>query len=381
MRHSLCTLLQSADHAWLITSYLAMDDLMQCSSLSHSLHPLFDGEAVWHGRLRAVEATQHIPVELVPRVPESAILSPEALAALPPLPSLIEAATLCFTAFMNTRQQQQRTVWRRAGEVKSQPHVPGSPRITAVVHLPATLLYHARFSSTYPCSTVHELAWVEHAWVEFTLRRGDEQPWAVAKVGDYRSGKWALDVEDNIGDMEERAHADTVTAIPSTRPVSSKQRFVNLLRCSEHEYGQCNRLVQPTSPLAFIEKRNKRFLPTPPPVCPLPLCSSCRAAISPSIFRAAAYSATDVLQSVARINSSLYEVEIIQPPFSDSSPVRVMVVHKPRTTQQQEAAKQHVTGDSKRGYRTYEVVTNLTRPAPSSYVFRSDRCPCNQGRS
>ena len=53
--------LQSVDQLCHIASFLAIDELLCASSLSRSLHSLFDSEAVWLGRLRSAKLLQRIP--------------------------------------------------------------------------------------------------------------------------------------------------------------------------------------------------------------------------------------------------------------------------------------------------------------------------------
>ena len=48
---SIHTVLQSADHASLVASFLALSDLLSATELSSELHSVFDGDAVWQSRL------------------------------------------------------------------------------------------------------------------------------------------------------------------------------------------------------------------------------------------------------------------------------------------------------------------------------------------
>ena len=315
--------LQSADHICHVATFLAIDDLMQCSSLSRSLHSLFDGEAVWLSRLRAAQAIQCIPVEQTSRVPESAVLSSQALAALPPPPSLSEAAALCLQAFIQKEEQYQPThIFPDRPGGLGRP-IPDPPRLSAIVHLPSTQLYHARITVAYPCLGEHELK-----YVQFTIKRGEEQQWAVDEAGYHRSGMWALNVEDNIGDEEQEACSRDIiaaAAASSNASISSKQRYIDLLGCSEHAHSQCYRLLSLSSTRVFPPCRKFGYLS---PVCPLPLCASCRTSISRCIQRT--YEATHktdvscVVWYVARINLTEYDIGINSP----YSALRVKLTHR-----------------------------------------------------
>jgi hypothetical protein len=158
----------------LIATYLRLHELLQASLLSRSLHTLFNSEAVWRGRLKEVEALQCVPFEedeptwvashqpatgeVVDRratPPTYAVLSYAQLASPPFLPSFSAVATLCLWAFIQAEEQQ------RQGQARSswQSHFyqPRTARLTAILHLPSTLVYHARIitpeydSATYTC--------------------------------------------------------------------------------------------------------------------------------------------------------------------------------------------------------------------------------------
>ena len=72
-----------------------------------------------------------------------------------------------------------------------------------------------------------------------------------------------------------------IAAQPSTIPTGNKQRYIQLLRCSEHEHNRCYRLL-PLSP--STEAFRKHSLLHAPAVCPLPLCAACRAVSPPASF-------------------------------------------------------------------------------------------------
>ena len=315
--------LHSADHVRLIAAYLSITDLLVASALCRASHAVFDSDAVWHGRLSAVECVQRVGAD-VP-VPASILLSLTQLAALPPLPSLTEAAALCLQAYGERQQPQQYggllsrlvdTVWRRSR----------CARITAIVHLPSTLLYHARVvqpDSQYPLD--HTVAYVECS----IAYSESERKWICGIVGDDHSGWGALNIDDNIGPHDELLSASSM----STARRSSKQRYIELLQCSEHEHNQCYRLLSPSTPVIWDRQhgfygdawpnanpQSLRYEPHLLPILsPRPLCAHCLSILAGCIRRASLSTRSALYQSVnnnagsyslrgiTRINRTIYE--------------------------------------------------------------------------
>ena len=84
----------------LILAFLHVNDLLTTSSLCRSVHSVVDSDVVWEERLEVAEAIQRLNAPSHP--PASAELSGVQLTALPPLPSLSEAAALCMHSYVES---------------------------------------------------------------------------------------------------------------------------------------------------------------------------------------------------------------------------------------------------------------------------------------
>ena len=284
-----------ADVVRLIATYLHIDELIAASASSRSLQAVFDSDAVWQARLEAAQAIQHVDTDYP--LPDSATLSAEQMAALPPLPSLSVAADI----FMR---------WWLYEKPNSSPVEPAVIRPTSIVHLPSTLQYHIRLVVSR-VSTEHAL---EHVmlYVRFALRyerQSTVRQWVVADEGDERSGWWAVNSDDLLewGDhsVEVRAQRSEASGI------THKRRYIQLLQCSEHQHNHCHRLLPPSPPRPVLDGPStaRGDLPS---LSPLPLCASCRTAIAGCIDRAGLnlQCASYAVWGVTRINRSIYETSI-----------------------------------------------------------------------
>ena len=235
------------------------------SSLSHPQHVILDSDAVWQSRLKRAEFRFRKRLETVPACP---VLSHAQLASLPPLPSLSQVAALCVSANCDNRA----TSWM----------TPTNCAITAIVHLPSTLYWHARVVRARTESWEH--------YVEFTLRYSEEdKEWTVASEGSKHSSWRAFNIDDNVGqrqddsvEQDEKSEDRTsqlMTAADSSTDSSCKQRYIMLLGCSEHEHNRSYRLL----PEADRVSREHCIDFFGPRVRPLPLCTSCRTAITACI--------------------------------------------------------------------------------------------------
>ena len=316
------TVLRSADHVRLVAAFLHIDELMHASSLSRASHPLFDGDGVWDSRLRRAEAIQH--VDDVP-VPAAAVLSAAQLAALPSLPTLSDAAALCLQSYIAVEVPRVQDVPPTLSSEEAVQRCRAA-RVTAIVHLPSTLLYHARISKPDGWDKACTVGYYEFAFAW----SGEEQRWRVDRMGERYSGWRAMNVDDNVADDVVELTAETsndepaqllrrapTTARSTARSTarrsnssSSKQRYIELLGCSEHAHNGCHRLLPPSPPLdarclAHYDYRALDGTPIVlPAVCPLPLCASCRFVIAGCIAPEA-----DV-NSVVRLSSTLFETDV-----------------------------------------------------------------------
>jgi len=210
---SLQTVLQSPTSASLIAAFLSVADLLIASALSRSLHAVFDSDEVWQDRLRVVEAIRRVEDGYV--VPPSALLSPAQLAALPPLPSLPEVASLCLQSFEKAIDKRGlRIKWRGVLQSKSgrglwmwtaRHRLLASPPSSNCRPLSATTVESCDRTIEEICSLVHH--------VEFTLAYScEEGKWKVESMGDDNSGMRAINIDDNIQrtDTSEEEQSDGV---------------------------------------------------------------------------------------------------------------------------------------------------------------------------
>lgn len=307
-----CAVFHSVDHVRLIAAYLPLNDLLTASALCQSLHILFDSEAVWQDRLRQAEAIQHVHADVA--VPADAVLSAAQLAALPPLPSLSEVASLCSQSYLAAQAQRQLNLNYSRLVARLRDVHPPQPRLTAIVHLPLTLLYHTRI-----VTLVMRPRKYTAKYIEFTLACSDaQQGWRVETVGRPLSGWRAINIDDNVGEQnmrgdEQPLHSVFVPATTGTTTTtinsSSKQRYVDLLRCSEHAHNQCYRLLPPSPPRPAANY-HRPLNPNLHPIQPLPLCSSCLTLFAHCIARYQAQGISCRVSSVTRINSTLYETVV-----------------------------------------------------------------------
>ena len=229
---------------------------------------------------------------------EADILSAEALAALPPLPSLSEVAAL----YWRPRSMSE---W---------------VRLAVVVHVPSTLVYHARVIEMSEDSSGFEEYCTDLC--EFTLEYDkDKQEWT---AGPHRHHGWdsegwrAQNVADNVfveGEAESDAAPRFIVVPPTTARVvnsatSSKRRYIDLHQCSEHGHNSCYQLLPPSPPRDI--RRRHWLTGRLPAVCFLPLCASCRTAIVGCIARdgIGVFSNGDDVRSIVRLSFTDYDVAV-----------------------------------------------------------------------
>ena len=322
--------LQSADHAHLIASYLRVNDLLTASTLSRSLHAVFDSDAVWRDRLKQAERlTQRVDTDTP--VPASDVLSPTQLATLPPLPSLTEAAELCVKSVTTLEQERSALdlllllddAYDRLPHSHRDPPewvygFPSErlPRLTAFVHLPSTLTYHARIytPSASPYDT-HRLQ-----YIEFTLAYSEQSGcWAVDHIGDEYSGWRTINMRDNV-DVDEKVGGGqlprlVVAPLDIVNSGSCKERYIDLLQCSIHVQSRCRRLLPPSPPLVADYPRDlaltEEQFSLVSRICPLPLCTHCRSVLDHYCTRlskrATLHRGFLHTPGVTRVSSTLFE--------------------------------------------------------------------------
>jgi hypothetical protein len=244
---------RSSDLVYLLATFLSINDLMQASSLSRALQPLMDSDPVWTSRLSV--ASEMRPGRWVPsevEVPEGALLSAAEMRKISPLPSLDEVGQLCEKAWEYSTGTTAFT--------------------TTISHLPSTLRYRLKLA------LVHEPNCYYGMEVELERRKEDRQ-WRIKEAGECVARALVKESEEE----EDR---------------SSKQRYIDMMKCSEHGHQHCYHLLPllPPSPLPLA-------LSTP--LHTLPLCSSCRRLIARAID---CVWDGRVVRRLHRLNQSEYDI-------------------------------------------------------------------------
>ena len=236
-----------------VCPFLSINDLLTCSSLSRAHHPLFDGELVWKPRLDSMLRLQMLPWH------EWVDESTESRQSGPPPPSLASVV-----AILQEGSDQQET-------------------LHSVVHVGDSS------SGTYHTRVTIDGDWDLNGWLVMysnivTLRYdGQSQQWKVAQT--ERNAGWAANNTHNVVDGR---LVDEQYATATASSGNSKQRYIRLRCCSEHEHSHCHRLVQPSAPLpppSWPPRDIYTNLTTPnthlaatkqPSLLPLPLCTFCQ---------------------------------------------------------------------------------------------------------
>ena len=222
----------SADYVNLIAAYLHINELIQASALCRAMHPLFECKAVWQGRLREAERIQHVDADHATH--DVSVLSPAQSAALPPLPSLSETAALCLQAY-----------WPKS--LLSEFPAVSHPRVTAIV--PCRPPSHATSGSSFYLQVSQELRGSLSTWRISLKYSEQQQQWTVEHMGLERFSGWRVDDNMlNIGlDDPSSDGQPHRPVIPRTTTVYSsyKRRYIDSLKCSEHEHNHCYRLLHP----------------------------------------------------------------------------------------------------------------------------------------
>ena len=250
-----------------VCPYLSINELLVCSSLSRLHHPLFDSEMVWKPRLEYLLRLQTLPQHEPEAESEPVALIQPGLS----LPSLADVVRL-----LDEARDHQET-------------------LHGVVHIEGTCKYHTRVTI--------DGDWDLNGWLVLytnivTLRYDRAaQQWKVGHT--ERNAGYAANNVRNVldGRLMDDQQSTPVTAASSSSGLvptspSSKQQYLRLRRCSEHEHSQCYRLLQPALPLpppSWPPRDIYKSLTTPntrlpatkqPPLLPLPLCSSCQPRIA-----------------------------------------------------------------------------------------------------
>ena len=283
----------SAHHATLVAAFLSVDELLLASSLSHFLHAIVDGEAVWRERLSAVQA--------IPVAPRLRFVRPSHLSfrddSMPPLPSRAAAASLCVQAYREVERSRGslpsrvlhslHAAWLLPRQLTSAQSI----QLVSLVEVPYTVHYHARFivpsRKTVALLPPYELnaaeltvepteggcGWEvirvidrssEFQCVQFDNRtvdpalpsgRGVEQMEGEEEEqytdeedeqedrGEEQDGDEA-DEEADEGEGEQQADGSFAASHALSAPtVSSKQWYIELMRCCA--YRPCERLLSP----------------------------------------------------------------------------------------------------------------------------------------
>ena len=284
-----------------------MNELITASALSRSTHSVFDDDAVWKGRLEEAERIQRAQrMDTAHSVLPIASLSLPALLAEPPLPSKAEVAALCMSYI---EVEWQRPPLGSFFWSHEPPHLPPPPpsRVTSIQRLPHTRRYLLQILTDRPLQES-----VEH--VEFVLAYNLQQDrWEVQRKPLCREA-WqsmsAADVDDNLVGLDEQASEQPPELpAPATSVSSCKQRYIDLLGCSEHVHRRCFRLLPPSPTLSHTQPVPAVALP------PLPLCCLCRTIIARCFARAHVEPNAKVrshyrVTNVIRIDNVTYEATV-----------------------------------------------------------------------
>jgi hypothetical protein len=112
------------------------------------------------------------------------VFSSAQLHSRPPLPSLSQVAEMCLHEFV---QREERVTMHQSTSTCQASHVP----LTALLHLPSPLAYHARLITPKWKGGVHHS--VEYIELEFRYSE-EERRWRVARIGDLDSGWRAVNL-------------------------------------------------------------------------------------------------------------------------------------------------------------------------------------------
>ena len=334
----------------------------------------------------------------------TACCAPAEVAAVLPLPSLADAAALCLRCYNASVEGATMLVPHRSRwsaccglflpAITTLSHW---PRITAIVHVPHTLSYHARVVQDTSYALEHRVSY--HA---FTARYDtDERVWKVDWRGFDRrvDGGWrAVNVDDNVeavlhyANGQFSAHSRALLVHPpaqcATGSASStnKQRYIELLRCSEHEHNRCYHLLPPSPPLHTIVG----------PLRPLPVCCSCRTLLARCIqlthfddhlvVRVTPDVASCIVLGVTRVTSTLYETIVRRDNYHRryAAHFRLSITHNGKSMSRDSIVRRMQQGESWERWRErvevagYEVVAQY---GEGSWCYAAEsnvceRCEC-----
>ena len=244
-------LFQSRDLLSALSPFLHINDLLQCSALSTSLHSFYDSDLTWSPRL-----THAIAIAAVPPPPADSASAVDAVVHSEPMP-LVEVIAL-IDHFVKAERDDESV-------------------LDAVVFDPATGLYHVHYTAPAP----HPDLRITHIMIRYEIVRlqwsGEQHQWVVHEHAGSPAGLLAVNVCNITGGC---LHAP-VTAR------TAKAEYIACRACSQHREQACWRLLPPFPPLPtpshwprdlFNSRRDNTVLePSPlPPLSPMPLCSACR---------------------------------------------------------------------------------------------------------
>ena len=293
---------------------------------------------------------------------------------MPPLPTLSKAAEVCLHGYIEAGERR-RVMYALATNERQ------NSRITAIVHLPATTEYHTRLTRPEAESDDPLEYKVEH--IRFTLKYDQEsKQWVVDSsdgdsIGLRALQRHAVNIDDNVEQHDHSDHQTAQTTAVTDRPMDggSKQAYIDLLACSEHEHNRCYRLLPAVYPLSV--DTGTGLQPTDVPnICAIPLCASCRTLIARCIQSAHPASSTlwRSVWGVTRISSTIYEAAAFRDRHGNVYSSRVHIAYRGRAVQGEAEERGRVAG-SERHLGVYEVVAHY-----KSAVYRVERNVCEQCR-
>ena len=127
-----------------------------------------------------------------------------------------------------------------------------SARVTAIVHVPSTLRYHCRV--LVGKSGGHPLQYSAKYDEVTVVYSQQQQRWFVSSTGFNLRGLRAVNIGDNVV-QDEQKWSDASWLLDAPTNLSSKQRYIDLLQCSEHVHNHCHRLLPSSPPLPVMSDR------------------------------------------------------------------------------------------------------------------------------
>lgn len=267
-------------------SFLSVDDVLRCSSLSRSLHAVLDGEEVWRPRCEAVRTAATSQLHLSP--------SPD---LLPPADTVRGACLAAFLdAKLTARQRQRATVEVVALRCESTRRV-DEQRSAATYHVKLDV----------PLSSLEQVRYGEAISVAMELQWSDGEPNSlrVTSIGADMSGSLVYDLYE-VDEWDSRRAAEHSLG-------SSKAQYLAMHRCSEHDVHRCYALspplLRPLPPPRRTAYAMKHPVVRPAPFA-VPLCASCRQRIAVVIQQSLPTTHSQQVSCLVRLNAVEYDVAL-----------------------------------------------------------------------